>query len=261
MKDLLIIGNWKLNGNKKTIINSMITLIHKCINISKCHIAIAPPLVYLDIVRYYLQNITRIRLCAQNVDIHLSGSFTGDISADMLKDLNVQYVLIGHSERRTYHKEDNLYIAKKFAILKKTGLIPILCIGENKEEYEANNTQTVCIKQIHSIITYLGVQSLKNSIIAYEPIWAIGQGISPSPERVQMIHKGIRDYIAQFDTYIAKHIPIQYGGSVNTNNIVNLLSQKDIDGVLVGSASLDVHNFFSIIELIETHINKKYEHF
>lgn len=261
MRHLLIISNWKLNGNKSTILHAIDTLSKTFNNVSKFHIIIAPPLVYLDTVnnRLLLNNCyihDCIQLCAQNVDIHLSGAFTGDISASMLKDLNVRYVLIGHSERRIYHKENDLYISKKFSISKKSGLIPIFCIGENKEEYDAQLSIKICIKQIDSIINSLGIQAFQNSIIAYEPIWAIGRGISASPEQVQLIHKYIRNYLAQYDHQIANQILIQYGGSVNADNVLQFISQQDIDGVLIGSSSLNVHNFSMIIKLIDNYINR-----
>ncbi|URJ27776.1 triose-phosphate isomerase [Candidatus Blochmanniella camponoti] len=252
MRRLLIIGNWKLNGNKNTITNLIITLVNTFNNISKCSVAIAPPVMYLDIINRYLLN-SHIQLCAQNVDIHLSGAFTGDISAEMLQDLNVRYTLIGHSERRIHHKENDVYIAKKFFILKKVGLIPILCIGENKKEYDSGYTQSVCINQINTIIKLLGIEAFKNAVIAYEPIWAIGSGVSASPENVQLVHKSIRDYIASYDASIADKITIQYGGSVTPENVTQFFDQKDIDGVLVGAASLNANSFSMIVQTAEKH--------
>ncbi|WP_159715038.1 triose-phosphate isomerase [Blochmannia endosymbiont of Camponotus nipponensis] len=250
MKHPLIVGNWKLNGNKNTITNLIIALVNNLSNISKCNIAVAPPVMYLDIVRHYLLD-SHIQLCAQNVDVHFSGSFTGDISAEMLKDLHTRYVIIGHSERRIHHKENDVYIAKKFSILKKIGLIPILCIGENKNEYDSGYTQSICINQIKTITKLIGVEALKNSVIAYEPIWAIGSGNSASPENVQAVHKFIRDYIASCDVSVANTITMQYGGSVTPENVIQFLNQKDIDGVLVGAASLKADSFAAIVQIAE----------
>lgn len=259
MKKLLIVSNWKLHGNRNIILNTLAKLTNRFTNKlpATYHIAIAPPLVYLDTVRNYLihNKHKHIYLCAQNVDIHLHGSFTGEISASMLQDLQVKYAIIGHSERRLLHNEDDKYISKKFAILKETGLIPILCIGENKIEHDSNTTHKVCINQIDNIIKSVGIHAFKNSIIAYEPIWAIGTGISASSEQVQSIHKRIRCHIAQYDSYIAKQILIQYGGSVNENNVTQFLSQPDIDGVLIGSGSLDINKFSIILQLIEEFID------
>lgn len=257
MRNTLIISNWKLNGNKNLITDTFINLTNKLMNVSRCHVVIAPPLIYLDTAKNCLLNINScIKLCAQNVDIHLSGAFTGEISALMLQEIGVKYVLIGHSERRIHHKESDLDISKKFSISKKVGLCPILCIGENKTEHENGLAQSICIKQIDTIIKLLGVQSFKDTIIAYEPIWAIGSGITPSPKDVQLIHQSIRNHISQYDQYIANQVPIQYGGSINTNNVVQFISQKDIDGILVGSASLDTDHFLKIIQLIEDYTNK-----
>ncbi|WP_331828562.1 triose-phosphate isomerase [Candidatus Blochmannia sp. SNP] len=252
MRRLLVIGNWKLNGNKNTITNLIIKLVEACANISKCSVAIAPPVVYLDLVMRYLIN-SNIWLCAQNVDVHVSGAFTGDVSAAMLQDLNTRYVLIGHSERRIHHKENDTYIAKKFFILKKIGLIPILCIGENKREFDSGHTESVCLNQIKSVIKLFGVEVFNNSVIAYEPIWAIGSGMSASPERVQIVHKLVRNYIANYNVSIANEIVIQYGGSITPENVTQFFNQKDIDGVLVGSASLNVDSFYKIVQAAENH--------
>lgn len=255
MKHSLIIGNWKLHGNKNSIIHFLNTLNNKLINISQCHIIIAPPLIYLDTANNHLLNINSdIKLCAQNVSIHLSGAFTGDTSALMLKDIGIQYVLIGHSEHRMYYSETDLHVSKKFSILKKHGLIPILCIGENKKDHDNGIAELVCIKQIDSIIKSIGVQSFQNSIIAYEPTWAIGSGLNASPQEVQLIHKSIRNHIAQYDQSIANQILIHYGGSVNSDNVIQFILQKDIDGILIGSASMEIDHFSIIIQLIENSI-------
>lgn len=246
----LIVGNWKLNGSKNMIINLLGVLVEKFCDIVRCNIVIAPPVMYLDVARNCLMN-SCIKLCAQNVDINLSGAHTGDISVAMLKDLDTKYVIIGHSERRMNHKESNVCIARKFCVVKKMDLVPILCIGETKEEYNAGYTHVICMQQIDEIIKLLGVQAFKNSVIAYEPIWAIGSGVSAVPENVQKVHKFIRNYISKFDKFVAKKILIQYGGSVTSDNIRQFLCQSDIDGVLVGSASLNVDSFVNIVKIAE----------
>ncbi|ADV33975.1 triosephosphate isomerase [Candidatus Blochmanniella vafra str. BVAF] len=269
MTSPLIIGNWKLNGTRQKIQESLSILTKEKIIQYKKHIdvAIAPPIVYLSLVNdYLLKNCTYfsnqtkhkyIELCAQNVDINLSGAFTGDISAAMLKDLGVKYVLIGHSERRKYHKENTTYIAKKITTVKKIKLIPILCIGENQQDYDSGSTQLTCAYQIDSVINLTGIQAFKNTIIAYEPIWAIGNGINVCPKHVQSIHEFIRQRIALHDTHIAKQILIQYGGSVNLNNAIQLLEQKDVNGLLIGAASLNMNTFIQIIQTIEQYLQNK----
>lgn len=232
------------------VIDCFTVLVQKLVDIVRCNVVVAPPVVYLDVARSYLIN-SRIKLCAQNVDVNVSGAFTGDISVTMLKDLNIQYVLIGHSERRRYHRESNVYVAQKFAVLHKIGLTPILCIGENQEEYDSGNTYLVCIEQIDAIIELLGVQAFQNAVIAYEPVWAIGSRVSAIPEIVQKTHKFIRDYIAQYNECIAKQVIIQYGGSVTPENVAQFLNQNDIDGVLVGAASLNMDSFVQIVRIAE----------
>ncbi|WWP00069.1 MAG: triose-phosphate isomerase [Candidatus Dasytiphilus stammeri] len=251
MRNLLIIANWKLNGNKKIIEDYIKILRHKLMNINfpekDCDVVIAPPIMYLDQAHQALID-TYIDLGAQNVDINLEGPFTGDISANMLKDFGIKYVIIGHSERRLYHQENDELIAKKFAIVKKVGLIPVFCIGENQLENKKGKTQEVCIRQMKTILDTQGVDALKDTVIAYEPIWAIGTDNYLSPLHTQSIHKFIRDYIATKNIDIAKKIILQYGGSVNSNNVYKFLMQPDIDGVLIGKASLNVSNFYNIIK-------------
>ncbi|AMA64974.1 Triosephosphate isomerase [Candidatus Arsenophonus lipoptenae] len=242
----LIIGNWKLNGNTK-IIEEFVQILHKKLNnITKCNIVIAPPTIYLSQVKKALTG-SNIELSAQDVDINISGAFTGETSAEMLKDIGVKYTIIGHSERRIHHKETNEQISKKFLILKSKELIPILCIGDTQEEYNSGKTEKVCINQIDIILNKLGIHAFKNTVIAYEPIWAIGSGKSASPTHAQAVHKHIRNYLAKENYSIAKQVIIQYGGSVNANNAAEFFIQPDIDGVLVGSASLNLDSFMSII--------------
>ncbi|MXP67929.1 triose-phosphate isomerase [Pantoea sp. Aalb] len=252
MRHRLIIGNWKLNGNKNITKNFIKSLCTELSNISFCDIAIAPPAVYLYLAKQEISNIN-ISLSAQNVDINLCGAFTGETSADMLKDIGVKYVIIGHSERRTYHKETNDFVAKKFQVLKQSGLIPVLCIGETQEENEAGKTEEVCSNQIDAILKTQGILAFQKSVIAYEPIWSIGTGKSANPIQVQKVHNFIRNYLKKQDTTIAEQIIIQYGGSVNDEKkATEFFMQPDIDGILVGGASLKLNVFISIIRAIAT---------
>ncbi|WP_039908632.1 triose-phosphate isomerase, partial [Candidatus Regiella insecticola] len=169
----------------------------------------------------------------------------------MLKEIWVKYVIIGHSERRTYHHENDEIIAKKFAVLKSEGLIPVLCIGESQAENEAGQTETVCKRQLDTVLETLGVKAFENAVIAYEPVWAIGTGLSATPQQAQKTHKFIRDCIAQQDAQVAEKMIIQYGGSVNANNAAELFKQPDIDGALVGGASLEADKFIDIVKAAE----------
>lgn len=247
MRTPLVMGNWKLNGSKTMALDLVTNLAKELGSIDGCEVAIAPPVVYLDYVKKLLAD-SNIILGAQNVDTHLSGAYTGDISAAMLKEVGATHVIIGHSERRTYHKESDKFIAEKFSILKENNLVPVLCIGETEAENEAGQTQSVCAKQIDAVIDLLGVQAFKNAVIAYEPIWAIGTGKSATPAQAQAVHKFIRDHIAKLDAEVAKQVIIQYGGSVNDKNAAELFTQPDIDGALVGGASLKADAFAAIVK-------------
>ena len=169
----------------------------------------------------------------------------------MLKDIGAQYIIIGHSERRTYHKESDELIAKKFAVLKEQGLTPVLCIGETEAENEAGKTEEVCARQIDAVLKTQGAAAFEGVVIAYEPVWAIGTGKSATPAQAQAVHKFIRDHIAKADAKIAEQVIIQYGGSVNAANAAELFAQPDIDGALVGGASLKADAFAVIVKAAE----------
>ncbi|MFI4819198.1 MAG: triose-phosphate isomerase [Enterobacterales bacterium] len=255
MRYPLIVGNWKLNGTKY-IVNEMIMVLNDNLNKIKkiCNVVITPPYVYLDMAKKKL-NQSKIFLGSQDVDIHLFGPFTGETSVKMLKDIGVKYTIIGHSERRYNHNENDELIIKKLSLLKKESIIPIICVGENLEDKEKGQTKNVCINIIDKIIKNLGIESLYNSVIAYEPIWAIGNGQSATPNYVQKVHKFIRDYISKYDIEISKQIIIQYGGSVNSKNAKFFLQKPDIDGLIVGNASLNPNSF---VEIVKSTIKEKY---
>ncbi|MFC3393617.1 triose-phosphate isomerase [Brenneria rubrifaciens] len=247
MRHPLVMGNWKLNGST-IMVNELIAGLRKELSaVDGCGVAIAPPAIYLDQANHQLAG-SRIALGAQNVDVNLSGAFTGEISADMLQDIGAKYIIIGHSERRTYHKESDEFIAKKFGVLKDAGLIPVLCIGETEAENEAGQTQAVCARQLDAVLNTLGVKAFENTVIAYEPVWAIGTGKSATPAQAQAVHKFIRDHIAKRDAAVARQVIIQYGGSVNASNAAELFTQPDIDGALVGGASLKADAFAVIVK-------------
>ncbi|VFP84324.1 Triosephosphate isomerase [Candidatus Erwinia haradaeae] len=244
----LVIGNWKLNGNLH-FISTMVSILRQSIgSIQNCKVVIAPPMIYLGQVKQAIYN-SAIELCAQNVDLHISGAFTGEVSSNMLKDIGAKYVIIGHSERRLWHAETDYVIARKFYILKKEGLIPVLCIGETELEHQEGRTKEACARQIDVILSLQGAEAFNGVVIAYEPIWAIGTGKSAHPDKVQEVHEFIRTYIAQKDAKKDSFVTIQYGGSVTSKNIMGLCAQPDIDGVLVGSACLNPESFIDIIRL------------
>lgn len=243
----LVMGNWKLNGSKE-FTKTLIADLNKAIEgVEGCDVAVAPPVMYLCCANHALKE-GQVFLGTQNVDVNVSGAFTGDISTEMLKDVGVKYVIIGHSERRAYHHESNEFIAEKFAAIKKAGLTPVLCIGESEEQNEQGLTEKVCAEQIDAIINAHGVESLMDAVIAYEPIWAIGTGKSATPAQAQAVHQFIRSHIAAKSQAVAEQVILQYGGSVNDKNAAELFSQPDIDGALVGGASLKADAFAVIVK-------------
>lgn len=252
MRQPLVIGNWKLNGSTQ-MVNTLISALRQELStVAHCRVAIAPPVMYLDMAKHQLAGC-RIALGAQNADTTVSGAHTGDISPAMLKDIGVTYVILGHSERRTNHKESDEVIAEKFAAVKEQGLIPVLCIGETEAENAAGKTEEVCARQIDAILKTMGAKALEGAVIAYEPVWAIGTGKSATPEQAQAVHHFIRSHIAHHDAEVAKGIVIQYGGSVNAENAAQLFAQPDIDGALVGGASLKADSFAAIVKAADAH--------
>jgi len=175
-------------------------------------VAIAPPVMYLGTAETALAG-SQIALGAQNVDVNVKGAFTGDISTEMLKDFGAKYIIIGHSERRTYHKESDEFVAKKFGALKEAGLVPVLCIGETEAENEAGKTEEVCARQIDAVINALGVEAFNGAVIAYEPIWAIGTGKSATPAQAQAVHAFIRGHIAAKSQTVADQVSALVGGA------------------------------------------------
>ena len=238
MRHPLVMGNWKLNGSRHMVHELVSNLRKELAGVAGCAVAIAPPEMYIDMAKREAEG-SHIMLGAQNVDLNLSGAFTGETSAAMLKDIGAQYIIIGHSERRTYHKESDELIAKKFAVLKEQGLTPVLCIGETEAENEAGKTEEVCARQIDAVLKTQGAAAFEGAVIAYEPVWAIGTGKSATPAQAQAVHKFIRDHIAKVDANIAEQVIIQYGGSVNASNAAELFAQPDIDGALVGNVFCD----------------------
>lgn len=250
MRHPLVMGNWKLNGSRHMVNELVANLRKELTGVAGCDVAIAPPEMYIDLAKRAAAG-SHIMLGAQNVDLNLSGAFTGETSAEMLKDIGAQYIIIGHSERRTYHKESDELIAKKFAVLKEQGLTPVLCIGETEAENEAGKTEEVCARQIDAVLKTQGAAAFEGAVIAYEPVWAIGTGSSATPAQAQAVHKFIRDHIAKADAKIAEQVIIQYGGSVNASNAAELFAQPDIDGALVGGASLKADAFAVIVKAAE----------
>ena len=208
---------------------------------------VCPPFPYLSSVAERLEG-TRVGLGAQTVSEHESGAYTGEVSASMVKEAGCGFVIVGHSERRALYGESSADVAAKYAAAQAAGLTPILCLGETREEREAGNTSAVVDEQLDAVLDTAGIGSLAKAIIAYEPVWAIGTGLTATPEEAQAVHRHIRSRLEALDGDIAAAVQILYGGSVKGTNAAGLFSQPDIDGGLIGGASLKSDDFLAIAE-------------
>lgn len=245
MRQSLVAGNWKMNGSKASIKALLQGIIPDSRNLS-VELAVFPSYVFLPEVEKILTD-SNISWGAQNVSDKPSGAYTGEISAAMLLEFGCRYVIVGHSERRTLYGETNQIVAAKFAGAHAAGLVPILCVGETLKEREANQTETVIQQQLDAVLTLQnGIKLLANAVVAYEPVWAIGTGMTATPEQAQAVHSFLRKYVAKYDETIAQKLRILYGGSVRAANAASLFAMPDIDGGLVGNASLDAKEFIEI---------------
>lgn len=245
MRRPIVAGNWKMNGDLESIRKLVAELKAGAADLNHVDIAVMPPFVYIPEVSKLLED-SQIALGSQNMSRHESGAFTGEISGPMLKDFGCQYVIIGHSERRANYGETDDKAARKLVAVKEQGLTPILCVGETITEYERGNTTGVVKRQLDAILDFFGVEAIKDCVIAYEPVWAIGTGKTATPEIAQSVHAFIRERLAGHDVKIAEETRIVYGGSVKASNAVELLAQPDIDGGLIGGASLVAEEFLAI---------------
>src|SRR3990167_7544384 len=244
-KTIHIAGNWKMHFLPGEA-TSFIEKVTPFVKMGGVNVYIAPPYTSIQASSRAAKG-SLIHIGAQNMSEHESGAYTGEISSAMIKEAGAQFVILGHSERRTYFCEDNQVIHRKLKRALEEELQPILCVGETDEERSSNQTQAILEKQLREGLRDLGAKELSLLMIAYEPIWAIGTGKTATPEMAEEAHGLIRTYIQSFASReIAKKIPILYGGSVKTENIRDLLSEPNIDGALIGGASLDVRSFAQI---------------
>ena len=237
-----------MNGSLQSVIELVEGI--KAGNAGKAELAVCPPAIYLMKVGGMLAD-TDVGLGAQNVCNHDAGAFTGEISAAMLRECGCRYAIIGHSERRSLYLESDQLVAARFEMAVKSGLIPILCVGETLYEHEQGVTEAVVAKQIDAVLDVSGINGFSQAVIAYEPVWAIGTGLVASPEKAQAIHQFIRGKLAASDSAIAQQVRILYGGSMNASNAADLLSQADIDGGLIGGASLKADDFLAIAQAVQ----------
>jgi len=241
----LVAGNWKMNGSR-AMARELLTAIKSGLpSNAAAEVAVCPPFVLLSEAAELLGG-SALRLGAQDVSEREQGAVTGEISTEMLVDLGCDYVLVGHSERREYFAETSELVARKFARARNQGLRPILCVGESLEEREAGTSIEVVTAQLDAVLEHAGVQAFANAVVAYEPVWAIGTGLTASPEQAQEVHAAIRARIAMADAPIADGLRILYGGSMKPGNAAELLAQADIDGGLIGGAALQAVDFLAI---------------
>lgn len=241
----LVAANWKMNGSLATN-QTLIGGILDGFDADKLNeVALCPPCIYLDSVAAALDG-HNIALGAQNVSHMPAGAYTGEVSLGMLQDFGCHYVITGHSERRTLYHETDARVAEKFAAVVVAGLSPILCVGELPEEREAGDTEQVIARQLDAVLEQVGIERFGNAVIAYEPVWAIGTGKTATPEQAQAVHEFIRLRLARHSSDIAAAIRIIHGGSVKPGNASQLFAMADIDGGLIGGASLVTNDFLTI---------------
>ncbi|MGH8398488.1 MAG: triose-phosphate isomerase [Gammaproteobacteria bacterium] len=245
MRSSLVAGNWKMNGSRESATRLVSAILAGLETSADTEVLICPPFVYLaDMAR--LLKSSALLLGAQDVCPEDNGAHTGEVSGSMLRDLDCHYVIVGHSERRALYGETDALVARKFMAAQKAGLIPILCVGETLAENQRGETHAVVTRQLEAVLDAAGVSTFADAVVAYEPVWAIGTGKTASPEQAQEVHAFIRGRVRAGDARIAADIRLLYGGSVKASNAAELFRMPDIDGGLVGSASLEEREFLAI---------------
>ena len=247
MRQRLVMGNWKLNGTKETVVSLIKTFAAEANKYPKVEAAICAPSIFIGLVEENAKG-SRLAWGSEDVDVNNQGAFTGENSPVQIKEFGCKYAIVGHSERRGYHNESSEYVAKKFKAAQAAGLKPVLCIGESLEEFEAGKTNEVVDAEIKAVIDENGIDSFKSAVIAYEPIWAIGTGKTATAEQAEEVCCEIRAVIRRlYGARSARAVSILYGGSMNAKNAAELLAQPDIDGGLIGGASLKPVDFATIV--------------
>ncbi len=245
MRQPLVAGNWKMNGSRASVAELLDGIKAGLDEVKVAEVAVCPPFVFVPEAQARLQG-TAVAWGGQDLSVHESGAYTGEIAGSMLADYGCRYVIVGHSERRSYHHEADALVAEKFAAARKAGLVPIFCVGETLEERESNVTEAVVGRQVDAVIAHCGVEMLGEGVIAYEPVWAIGTGKTATPEQAQEVHAFIRRRVEEASPAVAAKVRILYGGSMKPENAAELMSKEDIDGGLIGGASLKAADFLAI---------------
>jgi triosephosphate isomerase len=248
MRQKIVAGNWKLHGSRQ-FATELVGQVAAGLPLDGVTLVILPPLPYLgDLVEDFED--TTLAFGAQDVSSNEKGAYTGEVSAAMLVEVGAAYGLVGHSERRQYHNESSELVARKFLAAIHAGLTPVLCVGETLEQREAGQTEQIIASQLAPVLDLAGVEAFAKAVVAYEPVWAIGTGRTAAPEQAQAVHAFIRGVVAGRDARIADSLPLLYGGSVKPDNASELFSQPDVDGGLVGGASLVAADFLAIARAV-----------
>ena len=245
MRQKLVAGNWKMNGGLATNLQLLQAVVSGVAALRDVSVAVCVPFPYLAQAKSVLSGTT-VGWGAQNLSEKSSGAYTGETSAAMLNDFACQYVLVGHSERRSIYGETDALVAEKFAAALASGLIPVLCVGETLAERESGKTADVVAAQMAAVLERVGVAAFAKAVVAYEPVWAIGTGRTATSEQAQEVHAAIRAQVAREDAAVAEGLQILYGGSVKPSNAMELFGMPDIDGGLIGGASLVAADFLAI---------------
>ena len=250
MRKPIVAGNWKMNGTRSEVISLVESIKQGIGKRNAVDVAVFPSFVHIQQVEQLLVG-SPVTWGGQNLYMGASGAFTGEVSGPMLKDLGCRYVLVGHSERRQVFHEDLTLIAAKFKAAQQFGLQPILCVGETLSQREKGQTEKVIQEQLQSVVEAAGISAFHQAVVAYEPVWAIGTGQTATPDQAQEIHAFIRLWVGKQEVDVGNTLRILYGGSVKADNAASLFAMADIDGGLVGGASLDAKNFLEICRAAE----------
>ncbi len=245
MRNFLVAGNWKMHGDEARNRELVARIMDGAPAADNVSLLVCPPFPYLNSVASQLQG-SSVELGAQNVSEHESGAYTGEVAPAMLRDVGCRYAIVGHSERRALYGESSVQVAGKMAAALGAGLVPILCVGETLEEREAGDTEDTVGAQLAAALERNGIAAFSTAVIAYEPVWAIGTGKTATPEQAQDVHRYIRSVLAEQDASVAEKVQILYGGSVKGDNAAGLFGMPDIDGGLIGGASLKAADFLAI---------------
>lgn len=252
MRKNIVAGNWKMNLNFEegvSLFSEIVNMVKDEV-IGKQEVVVCSPFIHLNTIGKLASTVNNVAVGAQNIHQAESGAFTGEISASQVKSVGVDYVILGHSERRAYFGETDAILAEKVDATLKHGLLPIFCIGETKEERESGRFFEVIKTQLENGIFHLTAQDFERVVLAYEPVWAIGTGLTASPEQAQEVHAFIRQVLVEkYGEQVADDTTILYGGSCNPSNAATLFAQKDIDGGLIGGASLKSRDFLEIVKV------------